>query len=71
MKYNEILEEIYRVREEHARECGYNVDTLFARMREDLERLKAEGWQVVYPAPREVENACVLREEPPHQPETP
>ena len=65
MKTNEILAEIYRVREEHARECGYNVDTMFARMRENLERLKAEGWQVVSPSPRETENSCALREEPP------
>ena len=65
MKTNEILEEIYRVREDIARECNYDVDVLFARMREDLKRLKAEGWQVVYPAPREAEAAGVLREEPP------
>lgn len=53
MQENEILEEIRRVREEHARECGYDVDVMFARMKEHLERLKAEGWNVVYPAPRE------------------
>jgi len=64
MQENEILEEIHRVREAHARECGYDVDVMFARMKEHLERLKAEGWNVVYPAPRETEPAA-LREEPP------
>ena len=53
----------------HALECGYDVDTLFARMRQDLERLKAEGWQVVYPAPREAEITGAMREEPPQKPE--
>lgn len=65
MKENEILEEIHRVREEHARECGYDLDVMFARMEEHLQRLKAEGWQVVSPAPREPELASALREEPP------
>ena len=67
MKENEILEEIHRVRAEHARECNYDVDIIFAKMREDLKRLQAEGWQVVSPAPREKETACSLREEPPQK----
>lgn len=71
MKTNEILDEIHRVREEIARECGYDIHKLFEQMRQRTEKLKAEGWQVVYPAPREAENACALREEPPHKPETP
>ena len=65
MKENEILEEIHRVRAEHARECNYDVDAIFAEMREDLKRLQAEGWQVVSPAPREKETSCALRDEPP------
>ena len=71
MKYNEILEEIYRVREEHARECGFDIHKIFEQLREGTERLKAEGWQVAYPAPCEVENACALRQEPPSQKEKP
>ena len=67
MKENEILAEIHRVRAEHARECNYDVDVIFAEMREDLKRLQAEGWQVVSPAPREKETAGSLREEPPKQ----
>jgi hypothetical protein len=70
MKENEILEQIHRVRAEHARECNYDVDVIFAQMREDLERLKAEGWRVVSPAPRETETACALRDAPPkHKPQ--
>lgn len=67
MKENEILEEIHRVRAEHAAECGYDVDVMFAWMDEDLKRLQAEGWQVVSPAPREKETAYSLREKPPKQ----
>ena len=65
MKENEILEEIHRIRAEHAAECGYDVNVIFARMDEDLKRLEAEGWKVVSPGPREKETSCALREEPP------
>ena len=65
MKTNEILEDIYRVREEHARECGYDVKTIFARMKEHLKELEAQGWRVVSPGPREKETSYALREEPP------
>ena len=65
MKENEILEEIHRIRAEHAAECGYDVNVMFARMDEELKRLQAEGWQVVSPAPREKETSDVLRDEPP------
>ena len=65
MKENEILEGIYRAREEHARECGYDVDVMFARMKEDLNRLEAEGWKIVSPGvPEAAETADMLREEP-------
>ena len=47
MKENEILDEIHRIRAEHAKACNYDVDTIFAEMREDLKRLQAEGWKVV------------------------
>lgn len=65
MKENEILEEIHRIRAEHAAECGYDVNVMFARMDAELERLKAQGWRVVAPAPRKKETASALREEPP------
>ena len=66
MKYNEILEELYRQREEHARECGYDIHKIFQQAREATEKLKAEGWKVVSPGPREAEQApYALREAPP------
>ena len=46
MKYNEILDEIHRIREEHARECGYDIHKMFEQLRENTERLQAEGIQV-------------------------
>lgn len=60
-----MLEEIHRVRAEHARECSYDVKTMFARMKEHLKELEAQGWKVVSPAPREKETSCALREESP------
>lgn len=66
MKENEILSEIHRVREEYARECNYDVDEIFRRMRERTEKLKAEGWKVVSPDPREpAETSYALREKLP------
>ena len=67
MKENEILSEIHRVREEIARECGYDVKEIFRRMRAQTEQLQAQGWQVVSPPPREKATAYALREEPPQQ----
>ncbi|MEK7686555.1 MAG: hypothetical protein AAB466_14155 [Verrucomicrobiota bacterium] len=71
MKENEILEEIHRLREEHARECGYDIHKIFEEIRQNTEKLKAEGWQVVSPAPREAESTSALREEPPQKPGQP
>ena len=44
---SEILDEIRKVRDEHAKECGYDVHRAFEQMRAETERLKEEGWQVV------------------------
>ena len=71
MKTNEILDEIHRVREEIARECDYDVHKLFERMRQRTEKLKAEGWQVVYPEPRQPEVVDAVHEEAPQKRETP
>ena len=65
MKYNEILEELYRQREDHARECGYDIHKIFQQAREATEKLKAQGWKFVSPGPREKETSYALREEPP------
>ena len=45
MPENEILAEIHRVREEIARECHFDLDELFARLRRT--QAEAEGWKVV------------------------
>ena len=65
MKENEILEEIHRLRAEHAAACGYDVKRMLAGMDAELEHLRAQGWAVVSLAPREPETAALLREEPP------
>ena len=57
---SEILDEIRKVLDEHAKECGYDVHRAFEQMRADTERLKEEGWQVV---DRSVPRS-VVREEP-------
>lgn len=63
MSENEILAEIRHTRDEHARECGYDVHVLFERMRTETEKLRAEGWRIVSPA--QSEPSSMLREEPP------
>lgn len=56
----EILDEIRKVRDEHAKECGYDVHRAFEQLRAETELLKTEGWRVVDgSAPR-----AVVREEP-------
>ena len=65
MKTNEILEEIYAGREQHARECGFDVNVMFARMNEHLKELKAQGWKIVSPPPRQAKAvACALHDQP-------
>lgn len=61
---NEILKEIRQVREDHARECNYDVHVMFEQMRAETEQLKAEGWKVVSP-PVAQEHSAVVREDSP------
>ena len=61
---NEILQEIRRVRDEHARECNYDVHVMFEQMRAETEQLKAEGWKFASPAV-EQEHSAIVREDPP------
>jgi hypothetical protein len=63
MEENEILTEIRRTRDEHARECRYDVHILFERMRAETAQLETEGWKVVSPAVSET--TSLLREDPP------
>jgi hypothetical protein len=64
MSENEILLEIRRIREDHARECGFDVHLMFEQMRAETERLKADGWKVAKP-PMVEETCSQIREEPP------
>jgi hypothetical protein len=43
----EILDEIRKVRDEHAEECGYDVHRAFEQMRAESVLLKAEVWRVI------------------------
>jgi len=65
MQENEIHEEIYRVRADLARECGYDVDKILARARKDLGDLEAKGWKFVSLPPRPAEKFGVVNEDPP------
>jgi hypothetical protein len=44
---NEILDEIRRIREEHARECNYDVARAFEDYRRETEELRKDGWNIV------------------------
>lgn len=63
MSENEILAEIRRTRDDHARDCRYDVHTLFERMRAETAQLEADGWRVV--SPGVTESTAIIREEPP------
>jgi hypothetical protein len=69
MKTNEILEDIYHVSDEQARECNYDVNNIFARMKVHLKELEAQGWRVVSPVPRQNAASTALREESPKPPQ--
>ena len=66
MKENEILDEIHRIRAEHARECGYDVRKIFLQVREGTKKLEAEGWKVVsFGSQEPAETSYLIREESP------
>ena len=56
---------VVEIREEHARECNYDVHVMFEQMRAETEQLKAEGWKVV-PPPVAHESSALVREETPN-----
>jgi hypothetical protein len=65
MKDENPIEEIWRIREEIGAEHGYDVDRLFAAMRE---KEKQYGDRLVRRVPRsspKKQGVAVLREEPP------
>ncbi len=62
MKNENPIEEIWRIREEIGAEHGFDVDRLFAAMRE---KEKQYGARLVRRVPQAESSAAVLREEPP------
>ncbi len=61
MKENSVLEEIRTIRDQHARECAYDIHKLFQMLRKETEKLKTQGWLVV-PAKQPV-SASYVRED--------
>jgi hypothetical protein len=52
--------QIRKVRDEHAKECGYDVHRAFEQLRAETEQLKKQGWRVVDRSAAR----SVVREEP-------
>ena len=64
MKHNEILDEIYRVREQIAREAGEDSQQLLAWVRAEETKARARGVKFA-PSPEPAEPSAMVREEPP------
>ena len=66
MNKNPILEEIWRVREEIARESNHDIHAMAEAAREREARLAAQGWKLVsFADEAKHDEPCVVREEPP------
>jgi hypothetical protein len=66
MNKNPILEEIWRVREEIARESNYDIHAMAEAARAREARLAAQGWKLVsFEDETKHDESCVVREEPP------
>lgn len=63
MKHNEILDEIYRVREQIAVEAGKDSQQLLAWVRAEEAKARARGVKFST-APESAESSAVMREEP-------
>ena len=61
---HEVLEEVWRIRDQIAAECGYDVDRLFERIRALEARDKDRVVQPPPPRRAPMESAAALREEP-------
>ena len=60
-----MLTEIRQTRDDLARESGYDLQRLFDYVREREREAATKGVKFVSPAPRVIETAGLLREEPP------
>ena len=66
MNKNPILEEIWRVREEIARESNHDIHAMAEAAREREARLATQGWKLVsFADETKHDESCVVREEPP------
>lgn len=65
MKNKNPIEEVWRIREEIGAEHGYDVDRLFAAMREKEKQYGDRLVRVVPPRHMPEQSTAVLREEPP------
>ena len=66
MNKNPILEEIWRVREEIARESNHDIHAMAEASRERVARLAALGWMLVsFADETKHHESYVVREEPP------
>lgn len=66
VKHNEILDEIYRVREQIAAEAGEDSQQLLAWVRAEEAKARARGVKFS-PVPEPAEPPAVVREEPPEE----
>ena len=65
MNKNPILEEIWRVREEIARESNHDIHAMAEAARKREARLAAQGWKLVsFADEAKHDDSCVVREEP-------
>ena len=64
MKHNEILDEIYRVREQITREAGEDSQQLLAWVRAEEAKARARGVKFA-PLPESAERSSIVCEEPP------
>ena len=69
MKPNEILDEIYRTRDEIMRECDYDLDRLFAAVTRGEREAAARGESFVSLEKKrhETDTTSIIREEPPEK----
>lgn len=47
MEDDAVIKRIRKVREDFARECGYDIKEMFRRMKEMEEEYKKKGWKFV------------------------
>ncbi len=52
MKTESILDEIRRIRDEHAKQFNYDLDAIFADHRRYAAELKKQGWKFAKPPRR-------------------